>query len=80
MDLTTLADAMERFSEVGVIGYSIAIFGLIVTGWLYTRGQVETIKKSYEERIARMEKILDQKYAAEERREQDQRDERRSHR
>lgn len=66
-ELNVLADVLERFSDVGVIGYSLLIFGLIITGWLYTRMQVNEIRAGYEDRIKRMEKVLDDFYAEERR-------------
>lgn len=61
-ELTIIADVLERFSDVGVVGIMLLVFGLVVTGQLYTKGRVQDIKDGYEARIERLESILDDFY------------------
>ena len=74
MDLTTIADSLERFADVGVVGYSILFVALLITGQIYTKGRVEEIKANCQDRIDELKADL-----ADERR-SDLRDERRENR
>lgn len=62
MDLNQLADSLERFSDVGVVGVMVLVFALIVTGQIYTKGRVDDIKTAYQERIDRLESVIDDFY------------------
>ena len=58
MDLNLLADTLERFSDIGVIGCALLFVIAIVTGQLYTKRQVDEIRTECAADIATLTKEL----------------------
>ena len=57
MDLNVLADTLERFSDIGIVGCALLFTIAIVTGQVFTKKQVEEIKAAYEARLTILEGV-----------------------
>lgn len=58
MDLNVLADTLERFSDIGIVGCALLFTIAIVTGQISTKKQVDEIKTACAEDIAALRKEL----------------------
>ena len=58
MDLNLLADTLERFSDIGIVGCAMLFVIAIITGQLFTKKQVEEIRVECAADIARLEAEL----------------------